>query len=54
MARPKDSYEFAGPAFIGSIIGGFGIGMAYDRPWIGLLIGLGIGFVLMALVAAHK
>jgi hypothetical protein len=54
MPKPKEGYDFAGPAFIGSIIGGFGIGMAYNRPWIGLLIGLGIGFVLMALVASHK
>lgn len=38
----------AGLAFAGSILAGIGIGQAFGRPDLGTLIGIGVGFILMA------
>ena len=47
-------YEYGGIAFVGCGIIGMGIGILNDELLAGLLIGSGIGFVLMALIAAAQ
>lgn len=52
MAKRED-YNDGGIAFIGCIIAGAGIGWVVKPELIapGTLIGLGVGFILMALMA---
>lgn len=44
--------EIGGIAFIGSIFVGVGLGILYNHPAIGTLLGIGVGFILMALIRA--
>lgn len=50
----KTDNKTAGLVFVGCIMAGSGLGMAFGRPDIGSLVGVGIGFVLMALVRRKK
>lgn len=52
MAKDTKSYSggAGGPAFVGSMIAGFGIGLAYNNPGVGFIIGFGVGFILMAFI----
>ncbi|HSX41319.1 MAG TPA: hypothetical protein VLF21_01610 [Candidatus Saccharimonadales bacterium] len=52
MAK-KEDYNDGGIAFIGCIVAGAGIGWAVNPSLIapGTLIGLGVGFIAMALLA---
>jgi hypothetical protein len=43
------NYERGGVAFVGCIVLGVGIGMLFDNPGAGSLIGVGVGFLAMAL-----
>jgi hypothetical protein len=45
-------YTYGGPAFVGGILAGLGIGILLGDVAAWLLIGLGAGFVLMAFIAA--
>lgn len=36
--------------FVGGFILGLGLGWAYAKPIVGILVGLGIGLILMALI----
>jgi hypothetical protein len=45
-------YSYGGPALPGGIIVGIGLGILLDDFWAWLLIGIGAGFILMALIAA--
>lgn len=45
-------YEYGGVAFVGCSAVGAGIGLLNSELVAGLLIGGGLGFVLMALIAA--
>jgi hypothetical protein len=45
-------YSYGGPALIGGIIVGIGLGVLLDDFWAWLLIGIGAGFILMAFIAA--
>jgi hypothetical protein len=45
-------YEYGGPAFVGGIVAGIGIGILTDDFWGWLFIGFGAGFILMGLIAA--
>lgn len=49
---PGRGYAYGGPAFIGGIIVGLGIGILRDDVFAWLLIGIGAGFILMAFIAA--
>jgi hypothetical protein len=45
-------YTYGGPAFIGGILVGAGLGILLGDFGAWLLIGLGAGFILMAFIAA--
>jgi hypothetical protein len=45
-------YSYGGPALPGGIIVGIGLGILLDDFWARLLIGIGAGFIPMALIAA--
>ncbi len=46
----KKSDEVGRMCFVGSILLGLGIGLLYGRPDAGVLIGLGVGFIIYATV----
>ena len=45
-------YAYGGPALVGGIIAGIGLGVLLGDFGAWLLIGIGAGFILMALIAA--
>jgi hypothetical protein len=45
-------YAYGGPAFLGGIVVGIGLGILLGDFWSWLLIGTGAGFILMAFIAA--
>lgn len=45
-------YAYGGPAFVGGIVVGVGLGILLGDFWSWLLIGTGAGFILMAFIAA--
>jgi hypothetical protein len=45
-------YAYGGPAFVGGILVGIGLGILLGDFVAWLLIGVGAGFILMALIAA--
>jgi hypothetical protein len=45
-------YEYGGPAFVGGIVAGIGLGILTDDFWGWLFVGTGAGFILMGLIAA--
>ncbi|HLS35135.1 MAG TPA: hypothetical protein VK061_02740 [Bacillota bacterium] len=47
-------YERGGIVFVGCIILGMGLGMVFDHQREGMFIGLGIGFILMAILGRRK
>ncbi len=47
-----NSNEVSGIAFVGSILVGIGLGMLYGRTGVGALLGIGVGFILMATIKA--
>ena len=52
-AQPQGrGYTYGGPAFVGGIVAGVGLGILLGDFAAWLLIGLGAGFVLMAFIAA--
>ena len=53
-SEEKSDNKTAGLVFVGCIIAGSGIGMAFGRPDIGGLIGVGLGIILMGLVRKTK
>jgi F0F1-type ATP synthase assembly protein I len=51
-ARSGRGYEYGGPAFVGGIVVGIGLGILLDDFFAWPLIGFGAGFILMAFIAA--
>jgi hypothetical protein len=45
-------YAYGGPAFVGGILVGIGLGILLGDFGAWLLIGIGAGFILMAFIAA--
>ncbi|HEY7793438.1 MAG TPA: hypothetical protein VIA10_05470 [Gaiellaceae bacterium] len=45
-------YTYGGPAFVGGILVGMGLGILLGDFGAWLLIGVGAGFILMAFIAA--
>lgn len=54
MVKKHKKDDFAGMVFVGCVILGIGTGMLFSRPDIGVLIGLGIGFILMAVIKSKN
>jgi len=50
----RREHEFAGLAFVACMFIGAGIGLAFDRPDVGGCIGMGIGFLAMAIIHTKK
>jgi len=48
QTKKKDSK--AGLAFVGCLMLGLGTGLYFGRPDVGVLIGLGVGFIAMAIL----
>jgi F0F1-type ATP synthase assembly protein I len=51
-ASSSRGYTYGGPAFVGGILVGIGLGILLGDFAAWFLIGLGGGFILMALIAA--
>jgi hypothetical protein len=51
-AAPGRGYTYGGPAFVGGILAGIGLGILLGDFGAWLLIGVGAGFILMAFIAA--
>jgi hypothetical protein len=49
---PGRGYAYGGPAFIGGILVGAGLGILLDDFLAWFVIGIGAGFILMGFVAA--
>ena len=49
MAK-KDNYERSGIAFVGFLFLGIAVGMLYNQTAIGVMAGLGLGFIAMAIL----
>lgn len=48
------NYESGGLVFVGCVVLGLGIGMLFDDNGAGFMIGVGVGFLGMALVGRKK
>ncbi len=46
----KNDYEVSGIAFVGCLLLGMAIGMLYGETAVGIFGGLGVGFIVMALI----
>ncbi len=49
---PGRGYAYGGPALIGGILVGVGLGMLLDDFFAWFLIGIGFGLILMGFIAA--
>lgn len=52
--KKRKKEDLAGGFFVGPIVLGIGIGLLYGRPDIGVLVGLGVGFILYATIKIIK
>jgi len=52
METPKNNNRIAGTVFIGCMFIGMGIGMYLDKMTVGIMIGMGVGFIASAIVRA--
>ncbi|MGB9845504.1 hypothetical protein [Methanothermobacter tenebrarum] len=48
----SEEKKYGSLAFVGCILVCMGIGLAVNRPDIGAIIGVGLGFLLMAIINA--
>ena len=53
MARKESNgYGSGGIAFVGCILVGVALGMLYGQTAVGSVLGVGVGFIVMALIRA--
>ena len=50
MAKKNDNYERSGIAFVGFLFLGIAAGMLFNQTAVGVMAGLGLGFIAMALL----
>ena len=48
----SEGKKYGSLVFVGCILICMGIGLAFNRPDIGVIIGVGVGFFLMAIINA--
>lgn len=53
MAKRTGSYEAGGTAFIGCTVLGVGLGLLFDNPGAGSVIGVGVGFLAMSVMRSR-
>jgi len=46
--------KIAGTIFIGCMFIGMGIGMYFDKMTVGIMVGMGVGFIASAIVRAKS
>ncbi|MBU0530320.1 MAG: hypothetical protein KKC05_01480 [Nanoarchaeota archaeon] len=49
----KNNSERSGLAFVGFLMMGLGVGILYNQVAVGVLIGLGLGFISMAILGTN-
>jgi hypothetical protein len=54
MAKKKEIRDRSGVAFVGFLMLGLAFGIFYNQTAVGVLAGLGLGFIAMALLAESK
>lgn len=54
MGKVAKKEEFEGLLFVACMFIGGGLGLAFDRPDVGGAMGMGLGFLLMAILRAKK
>lgn len=53
MAK-KDNQSASGVAFVGCMMVGLGLGVVFNNAGAGVLIGMGVGFLVMSVMRAQK
>ncbi|HEY8108680.1 MAG TPA: hypothetical protein VIF43_01595 [Patescibacteria group bacterium] len=53
MAKGKNKGDVSGVAFVGCMFVGLGIGVAFGHSNVGVLVGLGVGFLAMAVLRSQ-
>lgn len=48
------NYESGGIAFVGCMMLGIGIGILFDQAGAGVMIGMGVGFLAMAIIGKKR
>ena len=54
MQKKDQDYERSGIAFVGFLFVGLALGIYYNQTAVGVLMGLGLGFIAMALLKGKK
>ena len=54
MKKKSLNYERSGVAFVGFLLLGLALGMLFDQTAVGILAGLGLGFLSMAIFAERE
>lgn len=54
MAKNNRDYNSGGVAFVGCLVLGFGVGAWFDHTIAGLMSGIGLGFIMMAVLTRSK
>lgn len=50
----KQASDQSGVAFFGCAIVGLGFGLLFDNPGVGVVLGAGVGFLVMAVLRSRK
>lgn len=51
--KKQASYQASGTAFIGCMITGVGLGLVFDNPGAGAVLGTGVGFLVMSIMRSR-
>lgn len=54
MAKNNRDYNSGGVAFVGCVMLGLGLGAWFDHSIAGLMSGVGVGFIAMALLTRSR
>ena len=52
--RMKDNSTVGGVVFVGCMFIGLGIGILYNKTAVGVILGLGVGFIVMGAIKAFS
>jgi len=54
MSSENENWSLSGIAFAGCFFIGMGLGILFKHTWAGIMIGLGVGFIVMAVLRWKK